>query len=131
MDEKKTSHPNEFAVPVGVQVMTRDGAELGRVAEVCPGHFKVDAPSARDYWLSTSTIRRPPIGAVELSFDSEQIEDFKQDSPEADAASPVLDDSLQTYESSSDQAATRREWEQGYQAPSSGPDTRRTAGDPR
>lgn len=40
----------------GLEVVTRDGAVVGKVKEVAGSYFKVDAPMRRDFWLDGGLI---------------------------------------------------------------------------
>jgi hypothetical protein len=80
---------------VGALVLTRDRTELGSVAEVAEGAFRVDVPRARDYWLANEVIATTREGFVELSFDAEAVKDFQLSEPgEVRSESPILDDQL-------------------------------------
>jgi hypothetical protein len=115
----RSSHPAEFDVTVGDDVYSRDGERLGAVKEVTAGHFKVDAPRAGDYWLDRATVSTPdggPPGRLYLTFDREQIDDFKLDGPFAHAESPILDAEAETY-TSSGEVDRRRAEQSGGTAP--------------
>lgn len=92
---ERRSHPEDFDVRVGQAVKTRDFSELGVVCEVREGHFRLDVPHARDYWLSKATIAAVHDDAVHLDRDKDQIEDLKLDEPTVNAESPILDASLE------------------------------------
>jgi hypothetical protein len=109
----ESSHPRDFVVNVGDEVFSRDGERLGRVKELAAEHFKVDAPRASDYWLARATISSPPDGGAGrlcLTFNKEQIEDFKLEGPFAHSESPVLDATADTFVSADDVDRRRKEW---------------------
>ena len=103
------SDPATFPVEVGSRLFTADGNDVGEVREVTATHFKVD-----DFWLSKATLQRANPQSAILSFNEEQIEDFKLDSPDLDSASPILDAQLNTFSSPQEQDERRREQERGY-----------------
>lgn len=67
-------------VKTGVEVYTRDGNRLGEVKELRGEYFKVDAPMAQDYWLSCDAVLAGPgVNRVEVTFNKDQLDDFKRD----------------------------------------------------
>ncbi|MEO9256688.1 MAG: hypothetical protein ABI305_14220 [Tepidiformaceae bacterium] len=98
--------------PVGASVRTRDGASLGTVSELSSTSFKVDAPHARDYWLSSEFVLEASSAGVELDFDEDKLDDYKLDGPGSVAAdSPILDGTANAFSSAQDRADTREAME--------------------
>jgi hypothetical protein len=98
--------------PVGAPVFTRDGAALGEVSEVSGANFKVDAPKARDYWLSAEFVLQASAACVELDFDVETLDDYKLEHPAPIASeSPILDAEANSFSSPEERAARRHEME--------------------
>jgi hypothetical protein len=76
------SHFNDSAFMVGCTVFTRDDEELGTVKDVGTGVFKVEAAMQPDYWLSTGHIAANAPGRLVLTFDKDQLGDFKLANPD-------------------------------------------------
>lgn len=66
----------------GAPVVTMDGEQLGTVKEVRGRWFKVDAPMAPDYWLSTDNVSSGAGGQIVLRFNKNRIGDFKMGEPD-------------------------------------------------
>lgn len=106
--------PNRTPV-VGSPVFTRDGAALGEVSEVANQSFKMAAPHARDYWLSSEFVLLNTGACVELDFDVEMLDDYKLPGPAPVAAdSPILDAEAGSFDSPARLRERRRAMEQGY-----------------
>jgi len=67
---------------IGKQVMTADGKELGKVKEISGGCFKIDAPLAPDYWLSTDTVSDATTSVLRLSLTRDGLDNAKIDGPQ-------------------------------------------------
>jgi hypothetical protein len=68
---------------LGKVIIAADGADVGRVKEVHGELFKVDAPMARDYWLSTTAI--DSVGeVVRLHLAEGAIPPYKVEVPDFD-----------------------------------------------
>lgn len=81
---------------IGDDIFTSDGKLLGAVKEAAPDHFKVDVRWARDFWLSTETVRFHVPGCVTLAITREDINAWKLRRPgeQLDSALDPGDDSL-------------------------------------
>lgn len=88
-----------FVPTIDTPVRTRDGKGLGTVKEVQAEAFKVDAPNARDYWLSYAFVwQTADDGAVLMDFDHERLDDYKLDAPGPHASeSPLLDAESESF----------------------------------
>ena len=64
-------------IATGAEVMTTDGAKLGKVKEVSDDSFKVDAPMQRDYWLDLDTVDMATNLAVTVSVGRDEIDQVK------------------------------------------------------
>lgn len=78
-----TASEGASGVTVGDTVVTLDGDQLGRVAEVRGGYFKVDVSMRPDYWLRADAIRSTSGGQVVLGVDKDHLADYKIDNPPA------------------------------------------------
>ena len=67
---------------VGDMIFTIDERRLGTVREVGAGHFKVNAPLQRDYWLANHEILDMTVGRVRLGFPNDHLADHVRDEPE-------------------------------------------------
>ena len=107
---------NSAHIPtVGAPVCTRDGAELGTVKEVDGAFFKVDAPRAKDYWLSCEFVRMSSGERIEVDFDEKVLGDYKLDGPSAAmTASPILDAASETFDTPAEKGEQRDRMESGY-----------------
>jgi hypothetical protein len=63
----------------GLEVVTFDGKELGRVSAQDGEHFKVDAPRAPDFWLPLDSVGSTVGGQVTLRFSEIDLADYKAD----------------------------------------------------
>lgn len=98
--------------PLGVPVRTRDGSSLGEVSELAATDFKVNAPHARDYWLSSEFVLQATSTGVELDFDADTLDDYKLEGPGSVASdSPILDGAANAFSSPEDRTETRHEME--------------------
>ena len=66
----------------GKDVLSADNERLGRVKEVQGGYFQIDAPHAKDYWLS-AMYADASSAAVELrlTLPANEVADHKLDKP--------------------------------------------------
>ena len=60
----KDDHNPSSGLRPGSTVATADGEVLGSLKEATETSFKVDAESARDYWLNRDTIASAEAGAL-------------------------------------------------------------------
>ena len=77
------SHFTDSEFMIGCTIFTRDGEELGTIKEVGTGVLKVDAAMKPDYWLSTGHIASSTPDRLVLTFDKDQLDDYKLDNPDA------------------------------------------------
>ena len=63
----------------GCEVFTMDGDKIGEVKEVRGDYFKVDAKMQPDYWLACGLITAETASSVTLSFNKDQLGDYKSD----------------------------------------------------
>lgn len=66
---------------VGASVVSADGHQLGTVAEIGAGRFKVSAPLQPDYWLATARITGAPGGVIQMDFAHEHLAGAKMVGP--------------------------------------------------
>jgi uncharacterized protein (TIGR02271 family) len=107
---------NQGEITPGAPVLTSDGNQLGTVKEVKGRYFKVDAPMAPDYWLSTDCIRSASGQQLLLSVDSNSLDSYKYDRPGDDesgsrmsrATGTIDRDSTATTEFVDDRSAFER-----------------------
>ncbi|MGK2964335.1 MAG: DUF2171 domain-containing protein [Tepidiformaceae bacterium] len=71
----------DHSLQVGQPITTSDGSDVGRVKEVQGGFFKVDAPMARDYWLSSACVRSVEGPMVRLNLRSDEVAAHELDGP--------------------------------------------------
>jgi hypothetical protein len=71
----------EFHVPIGAEIFTSDGDNLGTVREIHGPYFKVDVPMQPDYWLPMASISSGAGNRVVLSFPKERLGDYKTTLP--------------------------------------------------
>ncbi len=92
-------------VAAGARVFSADGDELGHIKEVRGDYFKVDAPMARDYWLSRDVVSTVEPDGVTLTVDKDQLGDVKLDElmgemeegnlpPAVGAAEPLMEQAV-------------------------------------
>jgi hypothetical protein len=112
--DKHGSDPSDIVVCVETPVVTSDDEQLGRVAELHGDQFKVDVPSARDFWLDKRTVAKADAMCTRLAYDASQIEAFKLDSPGASAGSPIASEQVETFASEDEQAERRRRMMRGH-----------------
>src|SRR4029079_16713477 len=67
----------------GKAIVDADGRDIGRVKEVSDGYFRVNAPLAPDYWLSTAYVDKDG-DIVQLSLAKHEINAHKLDRPAID-----------------------------------------------
>ncbi len=70
---------------VDTPVFSRDGDQIGFVREIHGGYFKIDAPMAKDYWLSTVYIADSTLDRVSLTLNKGEIDEHRLDAPGAEA----------------------------------------------
>ena len=105
---------------VGYPVVDADGRDVGTVKEVRGGYFKVDAPMARDFWLSSAYVASVDAG-VRLSLSGDEVEEHHLDEPglepsaDPDAAD-VQDAILSPEEALSQRERMERELEEQRRA---------------
>ncbi len=107
-----TSQGNNGQAHIGSPVCTIDGKELGKVKDVQGKYIKVDAPRARDFWLSVSTIQSSDSNGVHLAFDAVAIRPFMLDTPGdpiggTDSALPAMDERLDARRNAEEQEERR------------------------
>ena len=69
-------------ITLGAPVFTPDGDRVGTVKEVQGRCFKIDAPMAPDYWLSTDCIRTSSGRAgVTLAVDPDRLPEHEVTNP--------------------------------------------------
>ncbi|MGE0598229.1 MAG: hypothetical protein AB7J35_00200 [Dehalococcoidia bacterium] len=68
-------------IVAGATIFTSDGKELGKVKEVEPTAFRVDAPRALDYWLENSLVAEATAARVTLSIADSELGGYKMDKP--------------------------------------------------
>lgn len=83
-------------------VFSLDGEQVGFVKEIHGGYFKLDAPMARDYWLSTRYIADSTLDRIQLTLRKNEMDDHRLAAPgtEAQTADGIISD---------DEALTQRE----------------------
>lgn len=64
-------------IATGAEVMTADGAKLGKVKEVSDDSFKVDAPMQPDYWLDFTTIDMATRQTVTVGVTRDELDQVK------------------------------------------------------
>jgi hypothetical protein len=77
-DHKTKAEP----ITTGSLVLTRDGAELGKVKNVSARSFKVDAPMQKDYWLARDLVTSSDDVAVILDVPASSISEHRADTPD-------------------------------------------------
>ena len=70
-------------VPIGYEVCTSDGDQIGTVKEIQGRYFKVNAAMQPDYWLPMSSVATTTGNRVMLSFHKDHLGDYKKDEPRA------------------------------------------------
>ena len=63
--------------PIGAQVFTADGQDLGTVKESTSDGFKVDAAMKPDYWLACDFIQDSTANSVQLSVTKDRLDSAK------------------------------------------------------
>ncbi|MBI2764274.1 MAG: hypothetical protein HYX53_00015 [Chloroflexi bacterium] len=66
---------------IGDRVVAADGQDCGAVKEVRGGYFAVDAPMARDYWLSEAYVTSRSAGRVVLSLPKDEVAQHGLEAP--------------------------------------------------
>lgn len=113
-DPHSASLMNELSE--GTLVYTRDGEELGRICELTPTHFKIDARMKRDYWLAATDLIGLDSGVARVDFDAHDLElhQFENPTPGAHSPSPTLDAATETFDSKEEQDARRERMKHPY-----------------
>ncbi|MFN8555956.1 MAG: hypothetical protein U0531_00900 [Dehalococcoidia bacterium] len=75
-------HRSAGSVPIGAEVITRDGDGLGTVKEIQGGYFKVAASLRPDYWLQLITARVDGAGRVVMEFDKDDLDRYRVIEPD-------------------------------------------------
>lgn len=75
---KRTILPD---VAIGAEVITADGARLGKVSDVGDVSFKIDAPMASDYWLGRDYVIDATDDGVYMSFEKAELNGYKLGQP--------------------------------------------------
>jgi len=96
-----SGHIDDNTPAVGWAVFTRDGNKIGTVKGLRRGIFKVAAPMQPDFWFSTRHVALSTSNRVGLTFDRDQLGDYKLDNPE---------DALDAGRSRMTNAYTARGW---------------------
>lgn len=94
---------------VGAAIFTADGNQFGYVKEVRGGYFKVDAPWARDYWLSCTYIARHEGNQVWLNVTKDEADEHRLEAPGLDPSSDPHAATTQDAILSDGQALAQRE----------------------
>jgi hypothetical protein len=76
-----TQPHGRFEIMTGCPVFTSDGEQLGDVKEVSGDYFKVDAPMARDYWLSCDRVSSSADDRVVLNLTKDELGGYKLEAP--------------------------------------------------
>jgi hypothetical protein len=66
---------------IDTPIFTADSRYLGAVKEISRNAFKVDAPMARDYWLSCDAVRSIDRDRVVLDVPEDDLDDVKHGEP--------------------------------------------------
>jgi hypothetical protein len=103
------------ALVEGYDVRANDGVVLGTLAALTETHLRVDVANGRDYWLTRSMVAEVQDGAICLTFDSSQVEDFATSSPAVQSESPMLDEQADVFSSDEEQERKRRAMMRGYE----------------
>lgn len=82
-------------VTVGAEVYTRDDDKIGSVKEIRGGFFKVDAKMQADHWLQSQFVERYDAERVTMTFDKDNLGDYKVDEP-GDYVTTVTDDAMES-----------------------------------
>lgn len=73
----------EGLLMLGSPVFTHDGGELGNVKEIRGRFFKINAPGAADYWLTTGCVAAAAADQVIVGVDKDALGDFKTALPDS------------------------------------------------
>jgi hypothetical protein len=68
-------------IAVGATVVTADGKELGKVAEVRDGAFRIDIRRRHDYWLGEDQVGEATAERVTLLVGESDLGGYKMDGP--------------------------------------------------
>lgn len=82
----------EQAVPtlatprVGAAIYTSDGEQFAYVKSVRGGYFELDAPLARDFWLSCRYVASADDREVRLSITRDEVDEHRLSAPGLEAS---------------------------------------------
>ncbi len=94
---------------VGAAIFARDGDQFGYVKDVRGGYFKVDAPWARDYWLSCVYVARYEENQVWLSITKDEADEHRLEAPGLEPSADPHRATTQDAILSDDEALAQRE----------------------
>src|SRR5688500_14260583 len=71
---------NPLGLTEGAQVVDREGAELGKIAAVRDGYFKVEVSMGIDYWLRQDIVAESDSECVKLRLPQSEVDDQRIES---------------------------------------------------
>jgi hypothetical protein len=74
----------------GAEAMTSDGKRLGKIDGVEGRYIKINAPFARDYWLSAEYVTEETPSCVRFGFEKKDLGAYRVAKPVV-AADPLVD----------------------------------------
>ena len=79
---------------IDTPVFSLDGEKVGFVKEIHGGYFKLDAPMARDYWLSNLYIADSTLDRIQLTLRKDEMDEHRLSAPgtEAQSADGIISD---------------------------------------
>lgn len=102
---------NPLGLTEGAQVVDREGAELGKIAAVRDGYFKVEVSMGVDYWLRQDIVAESDSECVKLRLPQSEVdeqriksgaEDLFETHDDASDAKPELSGSERRYDTQAD-----------------------------
>ena len=66
---------------VNARVLTNDGTEVGKVKQVEPNAFLVNAPRQFDFWLSAEIVAAASAEKLDLAIGDSDLGAYKMDNP--------------------------------------------------
>lgn len=78
-----TERQTAISLRPGLRVYTYDGGYSGDVAEVQGEYFKIDRPSAPDFWLAMEDVQSSAGDRVTLTIHSGRMDHFRRKGPGA------------------------------------------------
>jgi hypothetical protein len=102
---------NPLGLTEGTQVVDREGAELGKIAAVRGGYFKVEVSMGIDYWLRQDIVAESDSKCVKLRLPQSEVdeqriesgaEDLFETHDDASDAKPELSGSERRYDTQAD-----------------------------